>query len=200
MVNCSVVWNPTSWVGRWSWRSKSLSSLNRWQHVWCCCQHSLAKAIHPTKTHKPHDTRPRHSVYFLIEGGGANLWLESPPPDLLWRWRSCRLHQPWRSLGCCTQHQCREHCHSGNGVLSATGEQLISSKGRKKSKFNNGSKAIHNIHEDMVYFKDVMDFTACKINRHHFPCVYLNVWVMVENSDCSSGGGSDNPVWIQKLQ
>lgn len=52
----------------------------------------------------------------------------------------------------------------------------------------------------MVYFKDVMDFTACKTNRHHFSCVYLNVLVMVENSDCSSGGGSDNPVLIQKLQ
>lgn len=61
-------------------------------------------------------------------------------------------------------------------------------------------KAIQNAHEDMVYFKDVIDFTACKAHRHHFSCVYLIVLVMVENGDCSGRGCSDNPVLIQKLQ
>lgn len=61
-------------------------------------------------------------------------------------------------------------------------------------------KAIQNAHEDTVYCKDVIDFTACKTNRYHFSWVYLIILVMLENADCSRGRGGDNPVSVQKLQ
>lgn len=61
---------------------------------------------------------------------------------------------------------------------------------KKKKKKNLVMKGTH---EDVVHFKDVTGFTD------HFSCVYLTILVMVENGDCSGGGRSDDPVWVQKL-